>query len=193
MADIQNLTKNLILFSYQSAPMLAVEGCDGGFAITVYGDGEVRYRKYSGMDEIELLEVFHLSRKALKIFLHKIRKIEERLQNVPLCLDNGSEGGVIQKFTFHGGKTVSVKNLKKTSLKQAFLFEHSNYKKYRENMKHENLLMESFEEIRSELEKSGIELDETGCRAKKSCRLRISWCELEKKTSKCQDAELNCL
>ena len=177
MIAFEDLHKDIIVFSYQTGPVMGKEGEDGGFSISLYGNGNLRYCTYRFFEQIRLLEMFKLSRDETKQIYDIIAASQNLLETIPGRLDNGSKDGCSNEFEFLGHEKIRVWNIRWSFVQGVRLYNNSYYKEYQGNMEQENAVLTVFENICKCLKKMGISLSLTECEMQDGCRMRITWQE----------------
>lgn len=176
MIRFEELHKDIIVFSYQTSPIMGVEGEDGGFSICLYGNGNMRYCTYRFFEQINLLEMFKLSRDETKMIYDIIAGAQEVLEKIPGKLDNGSTEGYSNEFTFMEQR-ISAWNIRKAFVKGMWLKNREYYDRYKENMQQENAVVMIFDAVCRCLKKQGILLSLKDCRMRDDCKMRVTWRE----------------
>lgn len=172
---METLTKDMIVFSYQTGPVSGWEGDDGGFSIELYGNGNLRYCTYKLFDSIQLLQMFKVDRKTVYAVYDIIEKSREQLEKIPDRLDNGSKDGVLNEFQFRGCERITATNIREEFIKGIMLVNPAYYKDYKENMRHENTVLKVFKEICRTLKGAQVELSLDTCEIWQDCKLKVTW------------------
>lgn len=178
MIAFEKLNKEMVVFSYQTGPIMGMEGDDGGFSVCLYGNGNLRYCTYRFFEQISTLEMFKLTREETKMIYDVLADEEKTLAGLPKRLDNGSTDGDSNEFEFLGFGKVTAWNIKKTYVKAMWLANHKYYEQYKENMEYENEVIRVFDRICRCLKKQGIEMSLGRCSVRDDCRVRVTWEEL---------------
>lgn len=76
----EELRKDNIIFSYQTGPTYGAEGADGGFSVTLYGNGNLRYCTYKLMDQISSMQIFKLSKGQTKMVYDVVAPFADELR-----------------------------------------------------------------------------------------------------------------
>ena len=144
------------IFEYKSVPSRGFSGGPGGWSISVYGSGDVIERKYrirrkEPESESLLANAPELSEAILAI----IRRHSARLQAIPDSLNNGSRDGTMQFFTF-GDRKISALNIGRTDPAEAQRRNPGYYERFRDNIAHENAVLDIYDEIAAEIKQRGI-------------------------------------
>ena len=173
--EFEELTKEDIVFSYQMSPGYGSEGEDGGFSITLHGNGNLRYCTYKLFDQICTLEMFKLTKDQVYEIFKVVKKQEGKLNHIPDQLDNGKEHLIYSEFKFFDHKKIGVWNIQHTNLFLKKMTDHTYYEKYKENMKYENILEKTFSSICQILKKYEIELSVDSCDLNHDSKIRVMW------------------
>ncbi|HBA64103.1 MAG TPA: hypothetical protein DCZ20_09635 [Lachnospiraceae bacterium] len=177
MLRFEELHKDIIVFSYQTGPIMGTEGEDGGFSLCLYGNGNLKYCTYRFFEQINLLEMFKMTREETKQIYDIIAESQELLEKIPARLDNGSTDGYSNEFEFLGHERICAWNIRKSFVQGMWLKNRKYYGSYKENMQQENMVLGIFEKICKCLKEQGILLSLTECRMRDDCRMRITWKE----------------
>lgn len=171
----EELTKENIVFSYQTSPGYGLEGDDGGFSITLYGNGNLKYCTYRLFDQINSLEMFKLSKEQSKSVFRAIKKHEKELIQMPEKLENEKEHSNYYEFIFLDEYKITVWDIQHTNIIWKKLTDHTYYQEHKEHMKYENLILGIFEKISQILKKDDIRLDLLSCDLDRDSKIRVMW------------------
>ncbi len=105
--EFGELRKEHIVFSYRIGPDTGIEGDDGGFSIELYGNGNLRYCRYQLFDEIIGIEMHKLTKEQVKRIYDVIMSYEEKLRQMPTCLECGREKGMWKRKKERSGISIS--------------------------------------------------------------------------------------
>lgn len=172
---METLTKDMKIFSYRVCPACGREGDDGGFSVELYGNGNLRYCVYKFSDEIQLMQMFKLSRETVYAIYHLIETRQSELETMPEYLNNGSYDGEINEFEFFRCGRITAMNIQEVFVKGMILKNYSYYQEFKENMKRENTIMKLFKEICKVLKKTGVHLSLEACEITQDCKLKVTW------------------
>lgn len=170
----EELRKDNIIFSYQTGPTYGAEGADGGFSVTLYGNGNLRYCTYKLMDQISSMQIFKLSKGQTKMVYDVVAPFADELKKIPAELDNGSVGGEFQDFVFLDW-TIKTCNIQKRHSQMFRQHKLSYYKKYKENIKYEDMILKVFQKICKRFKKQEILLTLHECKMREDFRLKVTW------------------
>ena len=173
--EFEELKKENIVFSYQMSPGYGSEGEDGGFSITLHGNGNLRYCTYKLFDQICTLEMFKLTKSQVYEIFKVIKKHEKELCSIPEQLDNGKEHLIYSEFVFFDHEKIGVWDIQHTNLILKKMTDHTYYGKYKENMKYENIIWKTFSLICQILKKYEIELSLSSCELNHDSKIRVMW------------------
>lgn len=172
---MKTLTKDMLVFAYQTGPVSGWEGDDGGFSVELYGNGNLRYCTYKLFDNIQLLQMFKLDRKTVYAVYDIIEKSREQLEKIPGRLDNGSSDGVMNEFCFLDCDRITAINIREEFIKGICLVNRSYYKEYKQNIKDENTVLKVFKEICKVLKTQSVDLTLESCEIWQDCKLKVTW------------------
>lgn len=177
MIAFEALRKEMVVFSYQTGPIMGMDGEEGGFSVCLYGNGNLKYCTYRFCEQINSMEIFKMSREETKMIYDVIADAEDVLETIPERLDNGSTSGNSNEFVFLGHEKIRAWNIKKSFPRAVWLTNHQYYETHKENMIYENEVIRIFEMICRCFKKQGIELSLTHCEMRDDCRVRVTWKE----------------
>jgi transcription elongation factor Elf1 len=141
------LSKSDILFEYKSTPSFGVYGMSGGESIVVYSDGSIVHRDFifgqkepSAEDKLAFIP-------EVAVFIEKVLVAhKEDFMKIPDELNNGTLDGSYDCFQF-GKKTVSSWTIQRSNLLEMKQRNSEYYIQYKENMVHENMVLDIYNEI----------------------------------------------
>lgn len=177
MIAFEALNKDMIVFSYQTGPIMGMDGDEGGFSVCLYGNGNLKYCTYKFCEQINSMEIFKMTKEETKMIYDTIAEAEEELKRIPERLDNGSTSGSSNEFEFLGHKKIRAWNIKKSYPRAVWFTNRKYYEAYKENMIYENQVIGIFEMICRCFKKQGIELSLERCAMREDCRVRVTWKE----------------
>ena len=172
---METLTKDMIVFSYQTGPVSGWEGDDGGFSVELFGNGNLRYCTYKLFDDIQLMQMFKIDRKSVYAVYDIIEKAREQLKQIPDRLDNGSKDGVLNEFQFWGCERITATNIREEFIKGVMLMNRAYYQEYKQNMQYENTVLKVFKEICKVLKAAEVNLTLEACEIWQDCKLKVTW------------------
>lgn len=150
-----------ILFGYRSSSADCCEyGVDDdGFSFIIYKDGSATYSTYVVSNITKKHKTLKLSEQTVKEITSIIDKNKKKISALDKDIDNGSDDGDFNIFTF-GKKKISTLNIEEHDIKMTKLNNPRYFIEYHHVMLQENIIMKIFKEICAILRKNhAIKLD----------------------------------
>ena len=72
MIAFEALNKDMIVFSYQTGPIMGMDGDEGGFSVCLYGNGNLKYCTYKFCEQINSMEIFKMTKEETKMIYDTI-------------------------------------------------------------------------------------------------------------------------
>lgn len=140
--------KKEILFGYRlsSADCCEYGVDDDGFSFVIYKDGNATYSTYIVENITKKHRTLKISAKTVREIISIIDKNKKEISSLDKDIDNGSDDGVFNIFTF-GKKTISTLNIDEHDIKMTMLNNPRYFMEYHHVMVQENIIMKIFKEI----------------------------------------------
>jgi len=146
-----------IVFEYTSQASCGFNGSRSGDSLTVLSNGSVLRKSYVFGEDKPIFErkIAKIPRAAKRIEAIIVSH-EEDLMNIPDKLHNGSYDGCIETFLLKE-KKISALNICRTDIAQIDFTKSEYLQTYKDNMIHENKVLDIFDEIMAVLKEYDIE------------------------------------
>ncbi len=145
------------IFEYRTTPSFGYDGMPGGYSIGVFDSGDVVRREFSFGDERPREETILATVPELAEAIQTIISRRSReLKSVPERLHNGTLDGSHDCFLF-GDKRISARTIQRTDPREVRRENPRYYRKYKDNMKYENLVLDVCDEIAAEISRHGVD------------------------------------
>lgn len=148
------------IFEYKTSPSFGYKGMPGGYSVSVYANGSIVERDFWWAIRIPKTETILSNDPDLaKTIKSIIRRHSEQLKTIPNNLNNGTLDGSHECFRF-GRKRIGTWTIHRTDPLEVQQSNPSYYEEYQENMLFENLVLDIYDEIATEINKhvSGIHM-----------------------------------
>ncbi len=150
---------NDILFEYKSTPAFGYNGMPGGGSITVYSDGLIALSSFVFGQEAPFVEDAIAFVPKVAVLIKKILLAhKDDLEIISSELRNGTLNGSHDCFQF-GDKRISSWTIKRTDLNEVLQKNPGYYKRYKENMIQENMVLDIYNEIISVIDNLELGLE----------------------------------
>lgn len=173
----EELHIGVTVFSYHVSPVFGREGDYGGFSLTLYGNGNLKYCRYKLFDKIDGAIYFKLSKETVKEIYDAITAYEDRLRDLPQQLDyeQAKTSGVFQEFCFLDAMSTCTWNAKRHSMVLERMKNKERYRLYHGLYRYENIILELFDQICTVMKKEDITLSLSGCKGKEEFKLKVTF------------------
>lgn len=136
-----------VLFEFKSTLSFGFFGKKGGSSIVVFDDGSIVQRHFIfGQDEPAEENKIAFIPEIVVLIKRVILDHESEIKKIPGSLHNGTLDGSHDCFRF-GKKEISSWTIKRTDLSKVKQRNPSYYKKYKDNMIYENMVLDIYNEI----------------------------------------------
>lgn len=150
------MNSDTCIFEYKRTPSFGCVGMPGGYSICVFTNGDVVRLDYTIGDEKPNGESILATLPELSKTIQSIvSRYSEELKSIPSDLNNGTLDGSHECFQF-GIKRINAWTIQRTNLEET---KHSNlsyYNVYKNNMEYENLVLDIYDEIATEINKHNV-------------------------------------
>lgn len=136
-----------VLFEYKRTPNFCGVGMPGGGSIVVFSDGSIVHRDFVvGQEEPSAEEKIAVMPEVAVLIEKVLIAHKDDLKKIPSELNNGTLDGSHDCFQF-GRKIISSWTIHRTDLNEVLQKNPGYYHHYKDNMSHENKVLDIYNEI----------------------------------------------